>query len=162
MFNFSIVRLAAQVNRKIESDIEFSGRRDQVTLRVYSRNKRYMCQNDGKIPGSCFRFSSVIKFDMCEFKSKVRISQLLRLTIVSAKSKIYSPRRGYLSPGNSMVLGNSSCFIVHQRHKFLPILGLILLKLKHASNRHVYFRDLCTRCGPIDTTDTLTTRQHSV
>ena len=32
-------------------------------------------------------------------------------------------------------------FIIHQRHKFLP--GLILLKLKHASNRPVYFRDLC-------------------
>ena len=30
-FNFVIVLLAAQVNRKIESDIEFSGRRDQVT-----------------------------------------------------------------------------------------------------------------------------------
>ena len=31
MFKFSIVLLVAQVNRKIESDIEFSGRRDQVT-----------------------------------------------------------------------------------------------------------------------------------
>ena len=30
-FNFVIVLLAAQVNRKIESDIELSGRRDQVT-----------------------------------------------------------------------------------------------------------------------------------
>ena len=30
-FNFVIVLLAAQVNRKIESNIEFSGRRDQVT-----------------------------------------------------------------------------------------------------------------------------------
>ena len=27
-----------------------------------------------------------------------------RLTIVSGKSKIYSPRQGYLSPGNSIVL----------------------------------------------------------
>ena len=42
-FCFSIVLLAAQLNRKIESDIEFSGRRDQVTLRVYSRNKGYIC-----------------------------------------------------------------------------------------------------------------------
>ena len=41
MFNFSIVLLAAQVNRKIESDIEFSGGHGQVTvtLHVYSRNK---------------------------------------------------------------------------------------------------------------------------
>ena len=42
MFDFSIVLLAAQVNRKIESDIELSRRRDQVTLRVYSRNKGYI------------------------------------------------------------------------------------------------------------------------
>ena len=32
-------------------------------------------------------------------------------------------------------------------------LGLILLKLKHASKRPVYVRELCTRCGPIVTTD---------
>ena len=43
MFNFSIVLLAAQVNRKIESHIEFSGRRYHITLRVYSRNKGYIC-----------------------------------------------------------------------------------------------------------------------
>ena len=35
---------------------------------------------------------------MCKFKRKIKIAQLFRLTIVSAKSKIYSPRRGYLSP----------------------------------------------------------------
>ena len=49
--------------------------------------------------------------------------------------------------------GNSSCFIIHQRHKFLPILERILLKLKHAFNRPVYVPELCTRCGPIVTTD---------
>ena len=42
---------------------------------------------------------------MCEFNTKITITQLLSLTIVSAKSKIYSLRRGYLSPGNSIVLG---------------------------------------------------------
>ena len=42
-FNFSIVLLAAQVNREIESDIIVSGRRDQVTSHVYSRNKGYIC-----------------------------------------------------------------------------------------------------------------------
>ena len=41
---------------------------------------------------------------MCEFNTKITIAQLLRLTIVSAKSKIYSARRGYFSPGNSIVL----------------------------------------------------------
>ena len=43
--------------------------------------------------------------EMCEFNTKITIAQLLRLTIVPAKSKIYSQRRGYLSPGNSIVLG---------------------------------------------------------
>ena len=39
---------------------------------------------------------------------------------------------------------NSSYFYtIRQRHTIFPILGLILLKLKHASNRPVYFRDLC-------------------
>ena len=42
---------------------------------------------------------------MCEFKTKIKIAQLLRLTIVYAKSNIYSPRRGCLSPGNSIILG---------------------------------------------------------
>ena len=41
---------------------------------------------------------------MCEFNTKITIAQLLSLTIVSAKSKTYSPRWGYLSPGNSIVL----------------------------------------------------------
>ena len=41
---------------------------------------------------------------MCELNTKITIAQLLRLTIVSEKSKIYSPRPGYLSPGNSIVL----------------------------------------------------------
>ena len=41
---------------------------------------------------------------MCEFNSKITIAQLLRMTFVSAKSTIYSPRRSYLSPGNSIVL----------------------------------------------------------
>ena len=73
---------------------------------------------------------------MSEFKTKITIAQLLTLTIVSAKSKIYSPRQGSLSPGK-----NSSYFIIHRRHNFLLILVLILLKLKHASNRPVYFRE---------------------
>ena len=51
--------------------------------------------------------------------------------------------------------GNSSYFIIYQRHNFLPILGLILLKLKHASIRPVYFRDLCTRCLQSTTTKIL-------
>ena len=42
--------------------------------------------------------------EMCEFNIKITIVQLLRFSIVSAKSKFHSPRRGYLSPGNSIVL----------------------------------------------------------
>ena len=43
---------------------------------------------------------------MCEFNTKITTAQLLRLwtIIVSAKSKIHSARRGYLSPGNAIVL----------------------------------------------------------
>ena len=52
-----------------------------------------------------------------------------------------SPRNSPLWPG----LGGGGIYfdwcIIHQRHNFLLILGLILLKLKHASNRGVYFRE---------------------
>ena len=37
---FFIVVLAAQVNRKIESDTEFCGHRDQVTLHVYKHKTK--------------------------------------------------------------------------------------------------------------------------
>ena len=53
-FNSSIVLLATQVNRKIESDIEFSGRCDQVTLRVYSETKDTSVLNDGRHRGFVF------------------------------------------------------------------------------------------------------------
>ena len=79
---------------------------------VYSPNNKASVSNDGKMPG--FRkflfLSSVIKFDSKWAKSKQRSQspKLLRLTpgltIVSAKSTIYSPRQGYLSPGNSIIL----------------------------------------------------------
>ena len=69
----------------------------------YSPNSEASVSNDGKIPG--FRkflfLSSVIKFDNKWANSKQRSQSP---TIVSAKSKIYSPRRGYLSPGNSIIL----------------------------------------------------------
>ena len=80
---------------------------------VYSRSSEASVSNDGKIPVFLFVsflfLSSVIKFDekcvcVCEFNSKITITQLLKLTSVSAKSTLYSPRRGYLSPGNSIVL----------------------------------------------------------
>ena len=79
---------------------------------VYSPNSEASVSNDGKIPG--FRkflfLSSVLKFDNKWAKSKQRSQspKLLRLTpgltIVSSKSNIYSPRQGYLSPGNSIIL----------------------------------------------------------
>ena len=37
-------------------------------------------------------------------RAKDHNRQLLRLTIVSAKSNIHSPRRGYLSPGSCIIL----------------------------------------------------------
>ena len=49
---------------------------------------------------------------MCEFNSKITIVQLLRLTMVSAKSKLHSPRRNYLPPGKFYRFGNRSCFVV--------------------------------------------------
>ena len=57
----------------------------------------------------------------------------------SAKPKIPSPRRGYLSPGNSIVLeketnSNSSA------SQILADFGDNLTKFKHASIRPVYFR----------------------
>ena len=80
----------------------------KLPRQVYSPNSEPSASNDGKIPG--FRkflfLSSVIKFDNKWAKSKQRSQspKPFRLTIVSAKSKIYSPRRGYLSPGNSVIL----------------------------------------------------------
>ena len=69
---------------------------------------------------------------MCEFNTKIRKITTLSLAIVSAKSKICSPRRGYLSPGNSIVLEIAAPDI-HQRHNFLLTMGLILFKLKDAN-----------------------------
>ena len=102
---------------------------------------------------------------MCEFNKKITIAHLLRLTIVSAKSKIYSPRLGYLSPSNSIVLEVAAALLFISVTNSCQFLELILLKLKHAFNRPVYVRGLCTRCGPIVTTDlhsyTHTTRWHT-
>ena len=63
---------------------------------------------------------------MCEFNTKVQSSNSMRLTIVSAKSKIHFPRGGYLSPGYSIVLEKKTeCSIIQTRHNFLLILGII-------------------------------------
>ena len=60
---------------------------------------------------------------MREFNTKITIAQLLRLTIVSAKSNIYSPRRGYLSPGNSIVLGIAATLLFISITIFCPFWG---------------------------------------
>ena len=57
--------------------------------------------------------------------------------------------------------GISSYFIIHERHNFLPILALILLKLKHASNRPVYFRDLCASYSALQQKSSLIIFQHT-
>ena len=67
---------------------------------------------------------------MCEFNSKITIVQLLRLAILSAKSRIYSPRRGYLSPGNSIVLEIETLYY-SSASQILADFGAHLLKFKH-------------------------------
>ena len=79
---------------------------------------------------------------MCEFNTKITISQLLievDHVIVSEKSKTYTQRQGYLSPGNSIVLEIAAAL----SQILADIFFLILFKLKHA------FQDLCMRCGSI-------------
>ena len=98
---------------------------------VYSPNSEASVSNDGKIPGFCkFLFlSSVIKFDneMSKVKTKITIAQLLFMQSQNLLSKTRT----------TLFFENSSYFFFHLRHKFSLILGLILLKLKHASNRPV-------------------------
>ena len=81
--------------------------------------------------------SSVIKFD----KKCANSTQRSQSPNSSGRqSKLYSPRRGYLSPGNSIVLRIAATLLFISVRFFLPILGVILSKLKQASNRPVYFR----------------------
>ena len=120
--NFSIVLLAPQGNRKIKSDNDFSGRHDQVIVRVYKLVKKriYICVKMMArhrvfvfVSLSFYFFiSSVIKFDKKCANSTQR-SHLLRLTVVSAKSKFHSHRRGYLSPGNFTVLEIAAASLVN-------------------------------------------------
>ena len=84
-----------------------------------------------------------IFFNLSGFSTLLVATCLLR-GLFTQDFNFNSPTRGYLSPGNTIVLGiPATLFIIHQRHNFLPILALILLKLKHASNWPVYFPDLC-------------------
>ena len=85
--------LAAQINRKIESDIARIQRAAVMKLprHVYSPNSEVSVSNDGKIPGFCkFLFlSSVIKFDneMSEVKTKITIAQVLFMQSQNLLSK---------------------------------------------------------------------------
>ena len=93
---------------------------------------------------------------MCEFNTKITIAQLLRLTIVSAKSKLYSPRLGYLSPRNSIVLEIAATSLLISVTLLCWFWGSICWSSwKHASNRPVYFRDLFTRWLQCTTTKIL-------
>ena len=77
-----------------------------------------MCEFNTKITRECVEIQG-IRVSEQEDTNKIvmKITQLLRLAIVSAKSKFYSPRRGYLSPGNFIVLGIAAThFIIHQRY----------------------------------------------
>ena len=84
--------MAAQINRKIESDMAGIQRAVMKLLRyVYSPNSEVSVSNDGKIPVFCkFLFlSSVIKFDneMSEVKTKITIAQVLFMQSLNLLSK---------------------------------------------------------------------------
>ena len=79
---------------------------------------------------------------MCEFNTKVQSSNSMRLTIVSAKSKIHFPRGGYLSPGYSIVLEKKKHRMLYYSYAshLLADFGDNLSKFKQSSNSPVYFR----------------------
>ena len=99
-FSFVVIVLLAAPSK---SHIEFSGRSDQVTVKP-------LCQMMPRyrvfVFVSFLFLSIVINFDKKCANSTQRSQSpnSQRLTIVSGKSKIYSPRQGYLSSGNSIVL----------------------------------------------------------
>ena len=65
-----------------------------------------------------------VRQEICEFNPKITIIQPLRLIIVYAKPKIHTSRRGYLSPGNSIVLEiEAALLFISVKHAFLLILG---------------------------------------
>ena len=89
---------------------------------------------------------------MCKFNTKITIVQLLRLTIVSAKSKIHSPRRGSLSLGNSVVLEIAAALLFISTTNSCQFWDSFVETQAHFQQT-VYFRELCTRCGPMGTTE---------
>ena len=132
-------------NRKLHGR-NSAGAMIKLPRHVYSPNSEASVSNDGKIPGFCkFLFlSSVIKFDNKMIKS-IQTSQSPNSSgwpFVYAKSK-FTLQDAYDVIYHQVIpsFGNSSYFIIHRRHNFSLILGLILLKLKHASNRPIYFRE---------------------
>ena len=116
MFNFSIVLLAAQlhVNHKIKSDIDFSGHLwssylacSLTTRETKDASVSMMARHQVFVFVSFFFLSSVIKFDKKCANSTQRSpssNSCMKLTIVSAKSKTHSPRQGYISLGNFIIL----------------------------------------------------------
>ena len=76
---------------------------------------------------------------MCEFNTNVQSSNSLRLTIVSAKPKIHSPRRGYY---HQVILSFWKKRLLHysSASQILADFGDNLTKFKHASITPVYFR----------------------
>ena len=105
----------SKLAKSSKSHIEFSGCSDQVTALFYRsmftrETVKQLCQMMARyrvfVFVSFLFLSIVIKFDKKCANSTQRSQSpnSQRLTIVSGKSKIYSPRRGYLSPGNSIVL----------------------------------------------------------
>ena len=68
---------------------------------------------------------------MSEVKTKITIAQLL---FMQSQNLLSKTRSTLFMTRKFHHFGNGSYFIIHLRHNFSLILGLILLKLKHASN----------------------------
>ena len=98
--------------------------------------------------------------EMCEFNTAITIAQLLGLTVVSAKSKIHSPRRGYLSPGNSILLEITAALL------FISITNSCRFRGSFVENQ-ARFQQTCLfswfmHALPIGTTDLHSSRDHEV
>ena len=115
---------------KIESDIEFSGRRDQVILHVFSKNKANICvkmmARHRVFFVGLFLFSYKCFKDwqeMCEFSTQRSQSPnscgLPPFLLISKMSLLDEVIYHQVIPS----FWTSSCFIIRQRYKFLPIFG---------------------------------------
>ena len=131
-------------------------------LRVYSQSKGYICvkmmaRHRVFVLLVCLFFSFncyKVWQDTCEFNTNITIAQ-----------KFNPLDEVHLSPGNFIVLEIAAALLFTSVTIFCWFWRSFCWNPSTLSNRPVYFRDLCTRCGPIGTTEnpyTLRTRWHTV